>query len=180
MYAFLTIFFLCELIDFFFTLFLWFLLSIWNVRKRWRTPPHGHTQYIGNQCNFLSKLVIIALSHQEWKSMPLAKGTCCSVEQWNDSGEWVALGPALKGPVNRTGFERDTTQVQGFPASKGLKVNRGDASADMHCYLPYFLLTQIFSVFFTPDCSVCEQLQPTLVLYSSASFFFSFFFFFLI
>lgn len=134
-----------------FTLLLRCPLSIWNVRKRWRkppfvTPPHGRTQYIRNQCNFLSKLVIVALSHQEWKSMPPAKGTCCSVEQWNDSGEWVALGLALKGPVNRTGFERDTTRVQGFPASKALKVNRGDASADMLCYSPYFWLVQIFSV----------------------------------
>lgn len=112
------------------------------------TPPHGRTQCIRNQCNFLSKLVIVALSPQEWKSMPLAEGTCCSVEQWNDSGEWVALGPALKGPVNRTSFERDTTQVQGFPASEALKVNRGDASADMRCHLPYFWLIQIF---FTPS-----------------------------
>lgn len=72
--------------------------------------------------NFFSKLVIVALSHQGWKSIALAGRTCCSVEQWNDSGEWVALGPALKGPVSRISFQRAMVQVQGFPCHQGTGV----------------------------------------------------------
>lgn len=72
--------------------------------------------------NFFSKLVIVALSHQEWKSITLAGRTCCSVEQWNDSGEWVALGPALKGPVSCISFQRATVQVQDFPCHQGTGV----------------------------------------------------------
>lgn len=127
------------------------------------TPPHGHTQYIRNQCNFLSKLVIVALSHQEWKSMPLAKGTCCSVEQWNDSGEWVALGPALKGPVNRTGFERYNTS-SGIPSQRGFKSEPRWRVSSHALLFALFLIDTDFLSFFNSYCSVCECLQPSLVL----------------
>lgn len=83
--------------------------------------------------NFLSKLVIVALSHQEWKSMLLPERTCCSVEQWND---WATLGPALKGPVNRISSERDTAQGQGFPCHQGVNVNWGDKPAGEPPLLP--------------------------------------------
>lgn len=102
--------------------------------------------------NFLSKLVIVALSHQEWKSMPLAERTCCSVEQWNDSGEWVALGPALKGPVNRISSERDTAQGRGFPCHQGVNVNWGDKPAGELPLLP------ISARFLPSQCPDCEQL----------------------
>lgn len=81
------------------------LSNFQNVETAEKSPfvtPPPRTPYIRNQCNFLSKLVIVALSHYEWKSMPVAMGSCCSVEQWNDSGERVALGPALRGPVNHS------------------------------------------------------------------------------
>ncbi len=122
------------------------------------TNTHTHTHTVHQKAwqktgNFLSKLVIVALSHQEWKSMPLAERTCCSVEQWNDSGEWVALGPALKGPVNRISSERDTAQGQGFPCHQGVNVNWGDKPAGE---LPLLPISARF--FFPPSqCPDCEQ-----------------------
>lgn len=85
-------------------------------------PKHTCTQYIRSHGtgDFLSKLVIVALSHQEWKSMLLAEWTCCSVEQWNDSGQCVALGLALKGSVNRISSQRYGTRT-GFSLPSGCK-----------------------------------------------------------
>jgi len=36
------------------------------------------------ESELMCKVVIVAMLHQEWKSMAAAHGRCCSNEQWNN------------------------------------------------------------------------------------------------
>lgn len=60
----------------------------------------------------MCKLVIVAMLHQEWKSMAAAHGSCCSNEQWNNCCVCVCERaqnqiPFIKSPVK-------TVSMMGF------------------------------------------------------------------